>query len=50
MGFLDKFRKKNEDNRSTDTQISAKDDDATQPSTTGRRIKKYLFDGKPLYE
>jgi hypothetical protein len=49
MGFLDKFRKKkgqdaHEHGQSSGTQESS------QPSTTGKRIKKYTSEGKPIYE
>jgi hypothetical protein len=46
MGFLDKFRKKNEQ-QSNDAQ---KQKDSSPPPTTGKRIKKYTSEGKPVYE
>jgi hypothetical protein len=48
MGFLDKFRKKKEED-----QLPQKND---SPSASGtqqqpqRRVKKYTSDGKPVYE
>ena len=49
MGFLDKFRKKNEQPSNTQTSASNQKD-SSQPSTTGKRIKKYTSEGKPIYE
>lgn len=45
MGFLDRFKKKAE---TQDTQPQQKESD--QPQTTGKRIKKYTSEGKPIYE
>jgi len=45
MGFLDRFKKKNEP-RGTETQQK----DSSQPPTTRKRIKKYTSEGKPIYE
>jgi len=46
MGFLDRFKKKNEP-QSTETQPQK---DSSPPPTTGKRIKKYTSEGKPIYE
>jgi hypothetical protein len=46
MGFFDRFKKKN-DPQSNDTQQKT---DSNQPPTTGKRIKKYTSEGKPVYE
>ncbi len=45
MGFLDKFRKKGE--QSSDAK---KQKDSGQLLATGKRIKKYTSEGKPIYE
>jgi hypothetical protein len=52
MGFLDKFRKKKEEakeQKGDEAQSPAKQDSG-QSSTTGKRIKRYNSDGKPVYE
>ena len=46
MGFLDKFRKKNEP-QNTETHQQNESD---QPPATGKRIKRYTSEGKPIYE
>jgi len=46
MGFLDKFRKKSEQQSNG----AEKQKDSNQPPTTGKRIKKYTSEGKPIYE
>lgn len=46
MGFLDRFRKKNEQ-QSNDAE---KQKESSQPPATGKRIKKYTSEGKPIYE
>ena len=46
MGFLDKFKKKNEPQSNDAPQKS----DSSQSQTTGKRIKKYTSEGKPVYE
>jgi hypothetical protein len=43
------FRKKSEQQRNTQNSAS-KQEDSSQPSTTGKRIKKYTPEGKPVYE
>jgi hypothetical protein len=48
MGFFDRFKKKGEQQQSTETKGSAKQD-STQPQP-GKRVKKYTSDGKPIYE
>jgi hypothetical protein len=45
MGFLDRFKKKNEP-QSTETQQK----ESSQPPATGKRVKKYTSEGKPVYE
>lgn len=42
MGFLDKFRKKKEE-------PEPQKQDSSKPQT-GKRVKKYTSDGKPVYE
>jgi hypothetical protein len=46
MGFFDRFKKKGElpANDAKDQKGSS------QPPTTGKRIKKYTSEGKPIYE
>jgi hypothetical protein len=46
MGFLDKFRKKNEP-QNTEAQQQK---ESSQPPAAGKRIKKYTSEGKPVYE
>ena len=46
MGFFDRFNKKGD--QGTDAQKEKKG--SSQPQTTGKRIKKYTSDGKPIYE
>jgi len=46
MGFLDRFRKKGEQQAET----KAKDEKEPSQPQTGKRIKKYTSDGKPIYE
>jgi hypothetical protein len=48
MGFLDRFKKKNE--QQGNTQNTSPQKDSSQPPTTGKRIKKYTSEGKPIYE
>ena len=43
MGFLDRFKKKKEE-------PEAKDQKEPSKPQTGKRIKKYTSDGKPVYE
>jgi hypothetical protein len=45
MGFFDRFKKKGE--QATE---APKEKDSNQPETTGKRVKKYTSDGKPIYE
>lgn len=45
MGFLDRFKKKNEP-QNAETQQKGSD----QPPGAGKRIKKYTSEGKPVYE
>ena len=45
MGFLDKFRKKNEPQ---DTEAQQQKGSSQPPA--GKRIKKYTSEGKPVYE
>jgi hypothetical protein len=45
MGFLDKFKRKKEEQ----TETKEKQKDSSQPQT-GKRVKKYTSDGKPVYE
>jgi len=50
MGFLDKFRKRKEEDReqkSDDAQSSGNKQDSDQ-SSTAKRIKRYTSDGKPI--
>lgn len=47
MGFLDRFKKKNDQK---DTASSGAQKDSSQPPATGKRIKKYTSEGKPIYE
>jgi hypothetical protein len=49
MGFLDRFKKKGEQ-QSSEKSSADKQKDSSQPQTTGKRIKKYTSDGKPVYE
>lgn len=44
MGFLDRFKKKKEE------QAEPKDQKESGQPQTGKRIKKYTSDGKPVYE
>lgn len=44
MGFFDRFKKKREDQADTQEQK-----DTSQPQT-GKRVKKYTSDGKPIYD
>jgi hypothetical protein len=48
MGFLDKFRKKEKADKNSET--TSTEQDKNKPSTTGKRVKKYTSDGKPIYE
>ena len=48
MGFLDKFKKKKEDENKGDS--TSKDQPANNSTTSNKRIKKYTSDGKPVYE
>lgn len=49
MGFLDRFKKKAETQKETEPE--QKESGRQQPSpATGRRIKKYTSEGKPIYE
>jgi hypothetical protein len=48
MGFLDRFKKKNEAQGNASTASAQKD--STQPPAAGKRIKKYTSEGKPIYE
>jgi len=49
MGFLDRFKKKAETQKEAEPQ--REESGHKQPSpATGRRIKKYTSDGKPIYE
>jgi hypothetical protein len=51
MGFLDKLRKKKEqggEQKSDEAQSSTKQD--YSQSSTGKRIKRYTSDGKPVHE
>jgi len=41
MGFLDRFKKKNQE-------PEAKEQEPEKPA--GKRVKKYTSDGKPVYE
>jgi hypothetical protein len=44
MGFLDRFKKKKED------QPETKEQKESEQPPAGKRIKKYTSDGKPVYE
>jgi hypothetical protein len=45
MGFLDRFKKKNEPQNTEPQQQK----ESGQPQT-GKRIKRYTSEGKPIYE
>jgi len=51
MGFLDKLRKKKEQGgeQKNDDALSSTKQDSGQ-SSTGKRIKRYTSDGKPVRE
>jgi hypothetical protein len=44
MGFLDRFKRKEKE------QPEPKDQKESSQPQTGKRIKKYTSDGKPVYE
>lgn len=51
MGFLDKFKKKNEQRKEeSGDKGSSEQPQSSTAGTTGRKIKKYTSDGKPVYE
>jgi hypothetical protein len=53
MGFLDKFRKKKGDDapeHKHGSESPTGTQGSSQSSTTGKRIKKYTSEGKPIYE
>jgi hypothetical protein len=49
MGFLDKLRGK-KDQAQKETTVKDEPAPADTGTTTGRRIKKYTSEGKPVYE
>jgi hypothetical protein len=44
MGFLDRFKKKNE------PQVAETQQKEPSQPQTGKRVKKYTSEGKPVYE
>ena len=48
MGFLDKFKKKDETASKQMSQDSGKQQERSEPQTAGKKIKKYNSEGKPL--
>jgi hypothetical protein len=47
MGFLDKFKKRKDEERQ-EGQSSDQQKNAAQPSGAGKKIKKYNSEGKPI--
>lgn len=50
MGFFDRFKRKGEQQSSEKQSSADKQKDSSQPPATGKRIKKYTSEGKPVYE
>ena len=48
MGFLDKLRGKKD--QAKETVMKDEPASADKPSTSGRRIKRYTSEGKPVYD